>query len=418
MKKLFNFAIVLLLVFAIAGCETFTGSENPSDENLSFPTLEPCTKKLVESNQSFICLKEQQGPDLIQTNIKFDADSYNLNDQAKQILNKLYAYLKLTDTTTFTIRGYAGKVESKLLTDKNILTEYNIRLSKNRAESVEEYLVRRGLDKNNGIIIKALGYQDPIAPNDTSSNRAINQRVEITLKSRLIEQIDNIEQNLKHVKPADYTKFFSNVYLLNGNEVDNVSRIYDSREKRPVLSIGFKIFADKEYPQNVDNKNFIIISEPKPLSSFNDDTKYYRLGTAKYDHTYKGITALTITNLTREASVGNYVIPDAIADQKLPSQTFKMNSKVTANVLEDVMNTNTFSSSYNSILLNKGATDGLKLGAEVILYEPESRADGFPIPPKYIGYGFIYRESNNYSIAIIVNSLQEITSNSMATTRL
>lgn len=95
-----------------------------------------------------------------------------------------------------------------------------------------------------------------------------------------------------------------------------------------------------------------------------------------------------------------------------------MKSKITANVLEDVMNTNTFSSSYNSILLNKGATDGLKLGAEVILYEPESRTDGFPIPPKYIGYGFIYRESNNYSIAMIVNSLQEITSNSMATTRL
>lgn len=418
MKKLLSIGAILILVLAITSCETFTGSENPSDENLSFPTLEPCTKKLIESNQSFICLKEQQGPDLIQTNIKFDADSYNLNDQAKQILNKLYAYLKLTDTTTFTIRGYAGKVESKLLTDKHILTEYNIRLSQNRAESVEEYLVRRGLDKNNGIIIKALGYQDPIAPNDTSSNRAINQRVEITLKSRLIEQIDNIEQNLKHVRPADYTKFFSNVYLLNGNEVDNVSRIYDSSEKRPVLSIDFKIFADKEYPQSVDNKNFIIISEPKPLSSFNDDTKYYRLGTAKYDHTYKGITALTITNLTREASVGNYVIPDAIADQKLPSETFRMSSKITANVLEDVMNTNTFSSSYNSILLNKGATDGLKLGAEVILYEPESRADGFPIPPKYIGYGFIYRESNNYSIAIIVNSLQEITSNSMATTRL
>lgn len=95
-----------------------------------------------------------------------------------------------------------------------------------------------------------------------------------------------------------------------------------------------------------------------------------------------------------------------------------MKSKITANVLEDVMNTNTFSSSYNSILLNKGATDGLKLGAEVILYEPESRTDGFPIAPKYIGYGFIYRESNNYSIAMIVNSLQEITSNSMATTRL
>ncbi|MDE5014909.1 OmpA family protein, partial [Francisella tularensis subsp. holarctica] len=77
--------------------------------------------------------------------------------------------------------------------------------------------------------------------------------------------------------------------------------------------------------------------------------------------------------------------------------------------LEDVMNTNTFSSSYNSILLNKVAADGLKVGAQVILYEPETREDGFPVPPKYIGYGFIYRESQQYSRALIVNSLQEIT---------
>lgn len=125
---------------------------------------------------------------------------------------------------------------------------------------------------------------------------------------------------------------------------------------------------------------------------------------------------MTISNLNREASVGDYVIPNEIVSQKLPEQTFKMKSKITANVLEDVMNTNTFSSSYNSVLLNKGSADGLKVGAEMILYEPETRTDGFPVPPKYIGYGFIYRESRHYSIALIVNSLQEITSESMATT--
>ncbi|MDE4982518.1 OmpA family protein, partial [Francisella tularensis subsp. holarctica] len=76
-----------------------------------------------------------------------------------------------------------------------------------------------------------------------------------------------------------------------------------------------------------------------------------RLGTAKYDYTIKGITALTITYLSSEACVGNYVIPNDIVSQLLPEQTFKMQSKITANVLEDVMNTNTVSSSYISILL-------------------------------------------------------------------
>ena len=415
MKKLSKLCLIASLFTTLVACQT-TADKDKNKGPLTFPTLEPCTAELLQSSNSFICVKEQTGPYLIETNIKFDADSYTLNAQAKEVLDKLFAYLKLTDTTRFTIKSYAGKVESKILTDQKILTDYNIRLSKNRASSVEEYLVNKGLDSSDGITIKALGYQDPVAPNDSTSSRAINQRVEITLESRLIEQIDNIESNLEHVRPTEYTKFFSNVYLLDDNQLDNLSRIYDSREKRPILGINFKIFADKQYTVAKDNSSFIIISEPKPISAFNDDKKVYGLGTAKYNYTFKGITAMTISNLSREASVGDYVIPNDIVSQKLPEQTFKMKSKITANVLEDVMNTNTFSSSYNSILLNKGAADGLKIGAQIILYEPATRTDGFPIPPKYIGYGFVYRESQHYSIALIVNSLQEITSNSMATT--
>ena len=198
----------------------------------------------------------------------------------------------------------------------------------------------------------------------------------------------------------------------------NSARIYDSREKRPVLGTNFEIFADKEYSAKDNDSNFIIVSEPHPISIFNDDNKLYKLGTAKYDHTYKDITALTITNLNREASVGDYVIPNDIVAQKLPNQTFKMKTKITANILEDVMNTNSFSSTYNSILINKGTADGLKPGAEMILYEPETRTDGFPVPPKYVGYGFVYRLSDHYAIILIVNALQEITDNSMATTTL
>lgn len=122
--------------------------------------------------------------------------------------------------------------------------------------------------------------------------------------------------------------------------------------------------------------------------------------------------------MSREASVGDYVIPNDIVSEKLPKETFKVHDKVTANVMEDVINTNTFSSSYNSVVLNKGSSDGLKPGTEMILYEPATRTDGFPVPPRYIGYGFIYRQSEHYSIMLVVNSLQEISSDAMATTTL
>ncbi|WP_239347825.1 OmpA family protein, partial [Klebsiella pneumoniae] len=160
MKKLLKLCLMTSLLTTLSACQTLDDKDKDSGP-LTFPTLEPCTAELLQSNQSFICVKEQTGPDLIETNIKFDADSYTLNTQAKEVLDKLFAYLKLTDTTNFTIKGYAGKVESKILTDQKILTDYNIRLSKNRASSVEEYLVNKGLGSSDGITIKALGYQDP-----------------------------------------------------------------------------------------------------------------------------------------------------------------------------------------------------------------------------------------------------------------
>jgi len=412
MKRHITFIASFALVLSLASCSSFGKHD---DDHLTFPTLEPCSKRLIDTNQSFICLKQQKGPDLIETDVKFGTGSFTLNDQSKEVLDKLYSYLKLTGNSNFTIRGYAGKIESKLIKDNDLLTGHNLRLSKNRAISVRDYLFDKGLDSQD-IIIKALGYQDPVAPNDSNTNRALNQRVEITLKSRLLEQIDNIENHLDHIRPAKYTKFFSNVFLLNEKQVGNVGKIYDTREKRPILGVGFKIFANKQYPIVEGKGAFSIISEPKPIASFNNDSKVYKIGSAKYDYTFKGITALTITNLNREASVGDFIAPKDMVSKPLPEKSFRMTSKITANVIEDVMNTNTFSASYNSILLNKGAANGLELGAEVILYEPESRTDGYAVPPKYIGYGFVYRQSDNYSIILIVNSVQEISKNSMATT--
>ncbi len=413
MKKPLYFIVSLVAILSLDSCSSF--GKKQDDSHLTFPTLTSCSKGLLYAGTSFICIKKQKGHDLIETNIKFNTDSFTLNDQAKDVLEKLYTYLKLSGNSNFTIRGYSGKIDSKFLKDITLLTQHDIRLSKNRAISVRDYLFDRGLNSEN-ITIKALGYQDPIAPNDSNAHISLNQRVEITLKSKLQEQIDNIENHLDHIRPANYTKFFSNVFLLNESQVDNIGKIYDSREKRPILGVNFKIFTKKQYPMEEGKGNFNIISEPKPIAVFNKDAKVFQIGGAKYDYTYKGITALTITSLTLEANVGDFVVPNEMVSKPLPEKSFRMTSKITANVIEDVINTNTLSANYNSILLNKGASSGLKLGAEVILYEPETRTNGYDVPPKYAGYGFIYRQSDNYSIALIINSVQEITSSSMATT--
>ena len=197
MKKHLCLFTSLAIILSLTSCNTLNKEKEEMPSSL--PTLEPCSNKLLDSNQSFICIKEQKGSNLIETNIRFGIDGFTLNDQSKEVLNKLYVYLKLTGNSNFTIRGYAGRIDSKLIKDDRLLTEHNLRISKNRAISVRDYLFDKGLDSN-GIIIKALGYQDPIAPNDSSAHRALNQRVEITLKSKLLDQIDNIETNFGHIK--------------------------------------------------------------------------------------------------------------------------------------------------------------------------------------------------------------------------
>ena len=54
----------------------------------------------------------------------------------------------------------------------------NLPLSQNRAQSVEGYLVARGVQPQR-ISTQGLGAQNPVASNETAEGRAQNRRVEI-----------------------------------------------------------------------------------------------------------------------------------------------------------------------------------------------------------------------------------------------
>ncbi len=74
-------------------------------------------------------------------------------------------------------------VEISAHTDAKGNDDYNMKLSQKRAESVVEYLIRKGIDKKR-LQAKGYGETQPIAPNklpngkDNPDGRALNRRTE------------------------------------------------------------------------------------------------------------------------------------------------------------------------------------------------------------------------------------------------
>lgn len=65
-------------------------------------------------------------------------------------------------------------------TDNQGSDSYNQKLSEQRAKSVYEYLLKKGIN-NNKIKYKGYGETVPLTNNDTEENRKKNRRVEIEI---------------------------------------------------------------------------------------------------------------------------------------------------------------------------------------------------------------------------------------------
>ncbi|MDD4149950.1 MAG: OmpA family protein [Bacteroidales bacterium] len=102
-------------------------------------------------------------------NVYFDTGKATLKPASYEELNNLYEYLSLKKTTIVEIAGHTDDIGSN---------ELNMELSQNRANSVRNYLIRKGISSDR-IIAKGYGETQPIAPNDSNENRAKNRRTEV-----------------------------------------------------------------------------------------------------------------------------------------------------------------------------------------------------------------------------------------------
>ncbi|MCU0393820.1 MAG: OmpA family protein [Thermoflexibacter sp.] len=100
--------------------------------------------------------------------IAFKSKSAEINLQGKKLLSLLANLLEENPNYFLEISAYTDNIGNN---------QYNMKLSQQRAESVVNHLIFRGIEKHR---LKAKGYGAtmPKMPNDSEQNRALNRRVE------------------------------------------------------------------------------------------------------------------------------------------------------------------------------------------------------------------------------------------------
>lgn len=113
----------------------------------------------------------KQGQQIVLKNIYFETNKADLNTTASTDLQVLIKYLQDNPLARIEIQGHTDSKGSKALND---------RLSKNRALSVLNYLVSKGIDRQR-LVANGYGSSRPVDNNATAEGRANNRRVEIKI---------------------------------------------------------------------------------------------------------------------------------------------------------------------------------------------------------------------------------------------
>ncbi len=110
---------------------------------------------------------------LVTMQISFDEDSTELPDDLDDKIGQFADFFKNNTDLTAKIIGHTSRSSSSQ-------EEYNIQLSKDRAQRVEQELLKYGV-KPSRLSVDGEGYENPIADNSTLEGRVQNRRVEIEL---------------------------------------------------------------------------------------------------------------------------------------------------------------------------------------------------------------------------------------------
>ncbi len=128
----------------------------------------------IETGQLALDIDKIEVGQIVRINqLFFLPDSTNITDASIPVLNEIFDFLNANPKIITEIGGHTNSLPPD---------DYCDRLSLERAKSVAEYLIAKGIDANR-ISYKGYGKRNPIASNATVDGRRMNQRVELKILS-------------------------------------------------------------------------------------------------------------------------------------------------------------------------------------------------------------------------------------------
>ena len=144
----------------------------PFETYISRPEYNSGALYVVKSGTEMVTLSDQKVVGLKTDNILFAWDASDIDPAYHQELNEIGSFMQSHPQAFARIDGYADNTGTE---------DYNLRLSRRRADSVASYLANRFSIAAERLVILWYGQANPVASNDSDEGRAQNRRVEIAI---------------------------------------------------------------------------------------------------------------------------------------------------------------------------------------------------------------------------------------------
>ena len=172
MKRLSVLKFILVLFLLILSSTSFTSTFTTKRMRANSIRINALEINKMEA------LKEEPPEEMTivldDRSLNFDFDKSVVKPQYDEMLTNLKEFITKNDYEV-TIVGHTDYIASN---------EYNMGLSKRRAEAVKAKLIELGLEPSRIVETVARGEEEPVADNGTTEGRAKNRRVEFKLVKR------------------------------------------------------------------------------------------------------------------------------------------------------------------------------------------------------------------------------------------
>lgn len=138
-------------------------------------TLERQAQLLADQLVEVTMVVNERGTTLVLSDIMFDFDSAAIKPGSSHALDEIASFLNQQEVQSVKVEGHTDAVGTD---------EYNLGLSRDRADAVRIALIDRGVSPST---LSTFGYGEdyPVASNDSASGRQLNRRVELVLDDKV-----------------------------------------------------------------------------------------------------------------------------------------------------------------------------------------------------------------------------------------